>query len=83
MCPTVTALPQLMSLEFILDFLRSLGHLMETVILKGLQAETSIRDQDNVIKRKIRAWIEAENMREQSRDTPRNTGKFDSINLDD
>lgn len=61
MCPTVTALPQLMSLEFILDFLRSLGHLMETVILKGLQAETSIRDQDNVIKRKIRAWIEAEN----------------------
>lgn len=61
LCPTVTALPQLMSLEFILDFLRSLGHLMETVILKGLQAETSIRDQDNVIKRKIRAWIEAEN----------------------
>lgn len=50
-----------MSLEFILDFLRSLGHLMETVILKGLQAETSVRDQDNVIKRKIRAWIEAEN----------------------
>lgn len=43
---------QLMSLEFILDFLRSLGHLMETVILKGLQAETSVRDQDNVRKKK-------------------------------
>ena len=35
-----------------------------------------------MIKGKIRAWIEAENLREQSRNTPRNTGKFDSIHLD-
>lgn len=52
MCPIVKALPQLMSLEFILDFLRSLGHLVKTVILKGLQAERSVKGSGQCDKRK-------------------------------
>ena len=35
-----------------------------------------------MIKGKIRAWIEAENRENRAGNTPRNTGKFDSIHLD-
>lgn len=41
--------------------MRSLRHLVENVILKGLRAERPVKRSGQWIKGKIRAWTEAEN----------------------